>query len=79
MNKEKSTTEHHGAHSGVRNRTEEYNVGANDLTEKIPGEERSHMTDEERLDEAGWESFPASDPPGHRSKSEVDRESHKAG
>lgn len=68
MNKEKSSTDHHGAHSGIRNGTEE-----------IPGEERGLMTDEEKLDEAGWESFPASDPPGHRSKSEVDRESHKAG
>lgn len=34
------------------------------------------FTDEELLDQAGVESFPASDPPGHRSKSKRDRRSH---
>lgn len=34
------------------------------------------FTEEELLDQAGVESFPASDPPGHRSKSKKDRKEH---
>lgn len=34
------------------------------------------FTEEELLDQAGVESFPASDPPGHRSKSKKDRKTH---
>jgi len=35
------------------------------------------MTPEEKLDEAMEESFPASDPPGHMSKSSVDKKTHE--
>lgn len=34
------------------------------------------FTEDELLDQAGIESFPASDPPGHRSKSKKDRKTH---
>ena len=40
-------------------------------------DESSHlMTEEEKLDEEIEESFPASDPPGHFSKSLRDKELH---
>jgi len=123
MNKEKSSTEHHGAHSGFRKGTAEYNDGANidinggnddypernrieeafhsgpqrpqsDLgkvaygnnvaeeadEEENEDEETTHlMSEDELVDEASIESFPASDPPGHRSKSKVDAEAHRPG
>ena len=34
------------------------------------------FTEEELIDQEGMESFPASDPPGHRSKSTKDRANH---
>lgn len=46
--------------------------------ESSQDEKEEHvMSDDERLDEAIDESFPASDPPGHISKSYEDRRSHE--
>ena len=120
MQKEKSSTQHHGAHAGFRKGTDEYNDGANiDINggnddyplrnfildafscgTGIPDsdvgvvaygnkveeeadtedEEEAHlMSEDEAVDEALKETFPASDPPGFRSKSKIDQESHRAG
>ncbi len=47
------------------------------LGRSIKENDQTHvMSQEELLDEELWESFPASDPPGHFSKSSVDRELH---
>lgn len=41
------------------------------------GDEETHvMSEDEKLDESLKESFPASDPPGHYSKSSEDRALH---
>ena len=51
-----------------------FNQGPNAVNTK---NDQSHvMGAEEKLDETIDESFPASDPPGHFSKSSVDKELH---
>ena len=41
------------------------------------GDQKHVMSEDEMLDESLKESFPASDPPGHFSKSSVDKELHQ--
>ncbi len=123
MNRNNQTTENHGAHSGFRKGSVEYNDGANidinggnddypernfiedafhsgpapdksnigkvaygnNVTEESEVEEEEEnseehvMSDDEMIDQASKESFPASDPPGHRSKSAIDQMSHREG
>ena len=48
----------------------------NDVASESAGSQKRVMTQDEMLDESLKESFPASDPPGHFSKSAEDKEYH---
>lgn len=44
--------------------------------EETKPQEDHEMTEEEKIDQALMETFPASDPPGYISKSLIDKEQH---
>ncbi|MFL5785741.1 MAG: hypothetical protein ACJ76H_14080 [Bacteriovoracaceae bacterium] len=52
--------------------------GNGDDADEESDEENHVMTEDELIDEESMESFPASDPPGHFSKSTIDKESHSS-
>lgn len=55
---------------------EKKNVEERCSTKESRNAQDHKFSEDELLDQEGMESFPASDPPGHRSKSKKDRTTH---
>lgn len=61
--------------NAIKNKIQTYKMKVEHLLERIDEwrKESLEMSKEDKLDEAIDESYPASDAPAHRSKSQIDR------
>lgn len=62
--------------NALKNKFQHYKMQVADFVNRIRGSEESLKTQNRKADEASMESFPASDPPGHISKSTEDKHLH---
>ena len=65
----------HNFNNVLQERWQKFRHGVADEA-ATPANQKRVMTEDEMLDESLKETFPASDPPGHFSKSAEDRELH---
>lgn len=62
--------------NALKNKIQHYKVSVKDTWLKLRSNKEDVKIQNKKADEAGLESFPASDPPGHMSTSQLDKESH---